>query len=112
MVRVNDTSGQRVAFRLDGTFDAPAAWRLHEELAGLDPSAALVLDFTRVRDFHDFAVALLAKDLVGRRGPVGTRGLCQHQRRLLRYFGFDDEGAAAAIPAPVAGGAGVEPTAP
>jgi hypothetical protein len=107
MLRVNDTGGERVALRLDGTFDAPAAWRLHEELAGLDPSAALVLDFTRVRDFHDFAVALLAKDLVARRGRIGTRGLCQHQHRLLRYFGFE-EGAAA----PAAGGTGVEPTAP
>ncbi len=85
-------AGESVVLRFEGTFDAAECWRLREALAGSSPAAAVTLDFTGVRVFHDFAVALLAKELADRRGAVAVRGLRQHQRRLLRYFGVDAAG--------------------
>lgn len=75
--------------RLEGTFDLPAARFLENSLKRSAGSAVRV-DFTRVRAFNDFAVAVLAQALT-RHGVEGTRvqGLSLHQVRLLRYFGVD-----------------------
>ncbi len=81
-----------VALRLDGTFDAAAAWRVHDTLAEVSPQARISLDFREVRAFHDFAIALLAQDLRAHQGRVQASGLCQHQRRILKYFGVDESG--------------------
>lgn len=87
----------RVILWFDGTFDAPQAWQLRHALAEMDGGAQVTLDFSRVREFHDFAFALLAQDL--RRGDdqegrikVEARGLCQHQLRLLKYLGVNAHG--------------------
>jgi STAS domain len=82
--------GDRVEVRLDGTFDAAEAWRLHDLLAKVPPGSSVWLDFSQVRSFHDFAIALLAQDLAALRGFLETTGLCQHQRRILGYFGVDE----------------------
>jgi hypothetical protein len=47
------------------------------------------VDLTRVREFHDFGVTVLAQALQRRRGKVSVRGLRQHHLRLLRYLGID-----------------------
>jgi len=79
-------TGSRV-FRLDGVFDVPAAQRLAHEIADAGDRPVQV-DLTRVREFHDLGVALLARSLAGR-ADVAVSGLRQHHLRLLRYLGID-----------------------
>ena len=79
----------RILLRLDGTFDAAESWRLHETLSKIEPGTQVTLDFSQVQHFHDFAIALLAQDISSLEGRVAARGLCQHQLRILRYFGVD-----------------------
>ena len=92
MVRTDQGGGDLVALGLMGTFDAAEAWRLHEMLAQLSPGTRVSLDFREVRAFHDFAIALLAQDILALRGRIQANGLCQHQRRILKYFGVDEGG--------------------
>ena len=76
--------------RLDGVFDVPAARRVERLLEQAQPGAAVRLDLTHVREFHDFGVAVLAQALKhGSAVRVALQGLRQHQARLLRYFGVD-----------------------
>ncbi len=85
-------AGEHILLRLDGTFDADEGWRLHDVLSRIDPGALVTLDFSQVRRFHDFAIALLAQDISSLEGRIAARGLCQHQLRILRYFGVDVAG--------------------
>ena len=73
--------------RMDGIFDVPAAQRLAEELAAAG-EGAIRIDLTRVREFSDFGVALLARELAGRTRAT-VLGLRQHHIRLLRYLGIE-----------------------
>lgn len=73
--------------RVDGVFDVPAAERLTRELADAGEGEVLV-DLTHVREFHDFGVALLARELAGRE-RTHVEGLGHHHLRLLRYLGID-----------------------
>ena len=82
-------SGQ-VLLRLEGTFDTAEASRLHDTLAMVPAGTSVTVDFRQVRDCHDFAIALLAQEVAGVTGRISLMGLCQHQRRILRYFGVDD----------------------
>jgi hypothetical protein len=54
--------------------------------------AAIHVDFTRVRQFNYFAVAILAQALtcLGA-APARVSGLRLHQVRMLRYFGVGPE---------------------
>lgn len=89
------TRGERgeVVIRIDGTFDAGAAMRLAGWLVEVPQDDALVLDFTRVRDFEDVGLASVADDLVARARLV-VKGLNRHQERMLRYLGVDLDRAA------------------
>jgi hypothetical protein len=78
--------------QMDGVFDVPAARRLARELEGT-PFANVRIDLTRVREFHDFGVALLAQQIAGRRAPTAVMGLHEHHLRLLRYLNIDCAGA-------------------
>ncbi len=79
-----------ILIRLDGTFDAVAAWGVRGRLNACSASDAVVLDFSQVRDFDDLGVAVLASGLASRpAGDVAVRGLRQHQHRMFRYFGVD-----------------------
>jgi anti-anti-sigma regulatory factor len=91
-VKSYQTANERLTVSLQGTFDATEAWRLHDMLAHLAPETYVSFDFREVRAFHDFAVALLAKDILAMRGRMEATGLCQHQRRILKYFGVDEAG--------------------
>jgi hypothetical protein len=75
--------------RADGVLDLPAAERLVEALRAARGSARVEVDLTRVRDFHDLGVMLVARALAERTGRVAVRGLRQHHVRLLRYLGID-----------------------
>lgn len=75
----------RVTLRLEGTLDGRTALQLSHSLEQLGPTAELELDFSRVRDFRDTAVAVLTRGLLGRQ--VQLRGLPTHQQKLFRYFG-------------------------
>jgi STAS domain-containing protein len=82
--------GGEILFRLDGKFDAVAAWQMRSRLGALPRSVNVVLDFSQVREFQDLGVAVMATSLAAREGPhVIVRGLCQHQHRMFRYFGVD-----------------------
>lgn len=83
---------ERTVIRLEGVFDVPAARRLTAELdrAAFDD---VRIDLTRVREFHDFGVALLGQTIAGRRAPTAVLGLQEHHLRLLRYLGIECSGA-------------------
>ena len=78
--------------RLEGTFDVPSARLVENSLKRMRAGERVRVDFTRVRDFHDFAIALLAQ-AVKRPGAPDAKleGLRLHQVRILRYFGVGPE---------------------
>jgi anti-anti-sigma regulatory factor len=87
-----DVSAATTVVEIDGVFDVSAAKQLARELDEMG-YAEVRIDLTRVREFHDFGVALLARELSGRVRTT-VSGLRQHHIRLLRYLGID-----AALPA-------------
>jgi hypothetical protein len=83
-----DMAAAKTVIRMDGVFDVPAARRLAQALVDA-PCADVRIDLTRVREFHDFGVALLAQCIAGRRAPTAVLGLQEHHLRLLRHLGID-----------------------
>jgi hypothetical protein len=77
-------------------FASEDAWRIHELLDRIDAGTRVELDFRRVRDCHDFALSLLARDILGGRIQFDLQGMTQHQERVLSYFGVAPSGAHAA----------------
>jgi hypothetical protein len=74
------------------------AWHVHELVERSEEGARVVVDFRRVRYCADFALSLLARDVLSNRVTVDLQGLTQHQERVLSYFGVANaapEGAAA-----------------
>jgi hypothetical protein len=63
------------------------AWQIHELLEKTDPGTHVEVDFRRVRECADFALSLLARDILGGRVHVDMQGMSQHQERVLSYFG-------------------------
>jgi anti-anti-sigma regulatory factor len=78
--------------RLEGTFDLPAARLLENSLKRIKAGELVRVDFNQVRQFKDFAIAVLAQ-AIKRPGAPDARleGLRLHQVRLLRYFGVGPE---------------------
>ena len=74
-----------VTLRLEGTIDATTVLQLRQSLEALS-SDEVVIDFSRVKQFRDLAVAVLSRGLQGR--SVQMRGLGEHQERMFRYFGL------------------------
>ena len=87
-----DVERERTVIRLDGIFDVPAARELADRLDA-EGYSDVRIDLTRVREFHDFGVALLAQAIATRRAPTSVLGLHEHHLRLLRYLGIDCQGA-------------------
>jgi anti-anti-sigma regulatory factor len=75
--------------RLEGAFDGVTARRLEALLVDAAEGLPFDIDMTQVREFHDFAIAVLGQALTRTRAHVRIRGLRQHQIRVLRYFGVD-----------------------
>jgi len=89
-MRVTSSSAGEELIQVDGTFDAVAAWNVRKRLREVPSDVRVVLDFTRVKEFLDLGVAVVAPGLLDRDGPrVSVRGLRQHQHRMFRYFGVD-----------------------
>jgi hypothetical protein len=75
--------------RLEGVFDGAVAWRLASMLVHADASRRLEVDLSKVREFHDVAIAVLGQALTRSPARVTLRGLRQRQVVVLRYFGVD-----------------------
>ncbi len=81
---------RETVIRLERAFDLPAARLVEYTLKRTGPGDRVRVDFGRVQQFHDFAVAVLAQALIKHRDVVvKVEGLRMHQVRLLRYFGVD-----------------------
>ncbi|HTP25613.1 MAG TPA: STAS domain-containing protein [Anaeromyxobacteraceae bacterium] len=79
-----------VLIRLDGIFDAPAAFAVCGRLGAAAAGSRVVIDFSQVTKFDDRGVAVMAASLGAEKGPrVFVRGLRQHQHRIFRYLGVD-----------------------
>jgi ABC-type transporter Mla MlaB component len=76
-----------LVIRMDGAFDIDSVQAIQSRIEGLPVDAEVYVDLSRVREFHDRAVALLADVLSVARARVSVRGLRQHQYRMLRYLG-------------------------
>jgi ABC-type transporter Mla MlaB component len=76
-----------LVIRMDGAFDIDSVQVIRERVEALPGEAEVYVDLSRVREFHDRAVALLAEVLAAARARVFVRGLRQHQYRMLRYLG-------------------------
>jgi anti-anti-sigma regulatory factor len=77
-----------VEIRMEGVFDVTAAQAVVRAIEKAPSEREVRIDVTHVREFHDFAVAVLAQALAKRRENVSVRGLRQHQLRLLNYLGL------------------------
>jgi len=88
----------RAIYVLDGGFDRASAWAVRERVER-ETVAEVLLDFTRVREFSDLGVAVLAHGLTGASRRILFRGLRQHELRIFRYCGVAVEELAAAEPA-------------
>lgn len=85
---IEKVEGNQVLVELAGTFDVSAAWRVHDELAKAPKNAKVTLDFTRVGEHHDIALATLVGSLAAtRHRRVEYKGLCRQPFGLLRHFG-------------------------
>lgn len=78
---------ESLVIRMDGAFDIESVQAIQSRIADLPGDAEVYVDLSRVRDFHDRAVAMLADVLASARARVSVRGLRQHQYRMLRYLG-------------------------
>lgn len=76
-----------LVIRMDGAFDIDSVNTIRSRIETLPGDAEVYIDLSRVRDFHDRAVALLAEVLAAARARISVRGLRQHQYRMLRYLG-------------------------
>lgn len=86
------TAGGALTLEVGQSFAPEDAVRIHELIEHAEPGTPVEIDFRHVRECQDFALALLAKDLVRGRARVAVRGMSQHQQRMLGYFGVDADG--------------------
>ena len=91
-------STRGLTIRIEGVFDVPAARRVRELVEAAPPDGPVAVDLTRVREFQEPGVAVLAGRVAA---PVAVRGLRQHQVRMLRYLGVPAEAMPASIAADV-----------
>jgi len=76
-----------LVIRMDGAFDIDSVQVISARIADLPGGSEVYVDLSRVREFHDRAVAMLADVLAATRARISVRGLRQHQYRMLRYLG-------------------------
>jgi hypothetical protein len=76
-----------LTLQVEDAFLREDALRIHELIERAAPGTPVEIDFARVRDCHDVALALLARDIVDGRARVALRGTSHHQERLLGYLG-------------------------
>jgi len=83
-----EASSPSVTVQVEGTLDATTAAQLRASLEAL-PAPELVVDFSRVQQFQDAAVAVLTPALAGRAHRL--LGLGPHQAHVFRCFGLSPE---------------------
>ncbi|HEY6098033.1 MAG TPA: STAS domain-containing protein [Anaeromyxobacter sp.] len=86
MLRDRTAEGS-LTLKLGQAFAPEDAARIHELIERAEPGTPIDIDFHRVRECEDFALALLAKDIAGGRASVAIHGTSKHQQRMLEYFG-------------------------
>lgn len=86
------SEGARTELRIDGVLDVTAV-RLITALLDELPYAEVRIDLGRVREFHEFAVALLAEAMAARRAPTVAIGLGERHVDLMRHLGVACTGA-------------------
>lgn len=84
---VDRLGSEALRLTMGSAFLPEDAWQVHELLERSDDGTRLELDFGRVRECADFALSLLARDILGGRGRIDLMGMTQHQERVLSYFG-------------------------
>jgi STAS domain-containing protein len=93
---VLDATPGMLRLQFDSRFTVADAKHLRDSVLALAPIGRLTLDFTRVRDLQDAALATVAATLSGLHDTrVVVRGLTTHHWRLLRYFGIEESAMAA-----------------
>lgn len=82
---------EKCKLELDGVFDRTAALQLADALAWVKPGGEVEVDLTRVREFHDAGLAVLAQTIrrAGSEVRFQVKGLRTRQHRMLRYLGVD-----------------------
>jgi ABC-type transporter Mla MlaB component len=85
---------EKCKLELDGVFDQAAALKLAEAVVWVKPGGEVEVDLTRVSEFHDAGLAVLAQTIRRAGGEVRfqVKGLRTRQYRMLRYLGIDLEG--------------------
>ena len=83
----NESEGM-ITLKVSGIVDERAAATLRQAIAE-DGQSAMVVDFSRVKEFYDYAVGMLATNLSTRTPAVTMVGLNAHQRRMFKYFGVN-----------------------
>jgi anti-anti-sigma regulatory factor len=91
--------GEQALFRLEGTFDRGAAWRVSEAVEA-ERGREVVLDFSLVRELSDLGLAVLAHVAAATGRLVRFRGLRPRELAILRFCGVTVENAAGAASAP------------
>lgn len=85
-----ETSPVPPCIELQGVFDARAARSALETLRRYVGMNLVLVDFSKVRFFQDFALDLFAQELSQLPGiRLQTRGLPGHPARLLEYLHID-----------------------
>src|SRR4051812_46908074 len=92
-----EVDGSTALYRIAGRFEGSCAWDLSARL-DQEPVLEVVIDFSRVTEFVDSAVAVIAPSLASSGHHVRLRGLRQHQERLFRYFGVEPAQPAGELP--------------
>lgn len=85
-----ETSPLTPCLELHGAFDARAARTALETLRGYAGTEPVVVDFSKVSFFQDFALDLFARELsLCPQIRLRTRGLPGHPARVLQYLRID-----------------------
>ncbi len=75
-----------LTFEFGPSFAPEDAARLHDAIERAAPGTRVEVDLHRVRDCHDVALAVLARDIATGRARVALRGVSHHQLRMLGYL--------------------------
>ena len=85
---MNDTDSNVRELAVEGVLDLSAAREILRAIEGEPVHREIRIDLSRTREFHDFAVAVLAEAVSSRRKRVVVAGLGVHQVRMLGYLGL------------------------
>jgi anti-anti-sigma regulatory factor len=94
MEPIGRAASTEAVFRIEGTFDPPAAIRLRQRVMAEETPRA-IFDFSHVETLDDAALPLLTVllALLCREGrDVALLGLRGHQERILHHLGIEVSG--------------------